>query len=58
MLDENSKHPPFQPYSDIDNAASETQNSEGPGLSYWENHLKCWHAIKENSGDLHVYPKH
>lgn len=35
-----------------------TQNSEGPGLSYWENHLKCWRGSKENSGDLHVYPNH
>lgn len=35
-----------------------TQNSEGPILSYWENHLKCWHASRENSVDHCVYPNH
>lgn len=35
-----------------------TQNSEGPGLSYWENHLKCWQWSRANSGDPSAYSNH
>lgn len=34
------------------------QNSEGPSLSYRENHLKYWHESRENSGDPYVHPNH
>lgn len=35
-----------------------TQNSEGPSLCCRENHLKYWHASRENSGDPCVHPNH
>lgn len=35
-----------------------TQNSEGPGLSYWEKHLKSWHGSRANSGDSCAHSNH
>lgn len=35
-----------------------TPNSEGPGLSYWEKYLKCWHGSRANSVDSCAHSNH
>lgn len=47
----NSKHHLFSPIQTPIVLAQRTETSEGPVLSYWENHLNCWHASRENSVD-------
>ena len=54
----NSKHHLFSPIQTPIILAQRTETSEGPVLSYWENHLNCWHASRENSVDPYVYTNH
>lgn len=57
-LAENSKHHLFSPIQAPIVLAQNTETSEEPVLSYWENHLNCWDASRENSVDPWVYPNH